>query len=265
MHKCLFCGFENPSEKAKFCVECGPEGPSSGWGANDIDQPEKIRVYLTGISEFYFDAGSGAEVEKFSKRMRERWKITHDTHSRILARLSKKKNEIKHFADFKLEFNENVLDSFAGHDTYLGFKYTNISEDEPFKVSLSLDSPDGTDHIDFRTNAKSFVQPGAELNIGANGIFQRMGMKEISGLLITITDRTQDSVVFRASSFAFSVGNPNQKITQNISTHNEISIEGRGVVDASGMGGERGGLADLRQVLLLDGGNCLAVCSLMLI
>jgi TPR repeat protein len=35
------------------------------------------------------------------------------------------------------------------------------------------------------------------------------------------------------------VGNHDQRITQNISTHNQISIEGRGVVDASGMGSDK--------------------------
>ena len=64
MHKCLFCGYENPSEKAKFCVECGPVGPASGWESRDIDQPENVRAYLMAIGELFFEADSNTAITK---------------------------------------------------------------------------------------------------------------------------------------------------------------------------------------------------------
>jgi TPR repeat protein len=242
MHKCLFCGYENPSEKAKFCVECGPVGPASGWESRDIDQPENVRAYLMAIGELFFEADS-TYVDRFAKPMREKLKITHDVHARVLDCLEKKKNDVRNFANFKLEFNENVVDAFAKHDTCLWFKFTNLSGDQLFKVSLSWCFPEGTDRIEFNNQRKSFVKPGQEIMIAGIGIFERIGIKNISDLLLTITNQFGESVLFRGASFTVRVSNPNQRITQNISTHNQISIEGRGVVDASrmGAGGENSG------------------------
>ena len=47
MYKCLFCGLANSSETAKFCTECGPNGPAKGWGPEDIDQNAKITQYVS--------------------------------------------------------------------------------------------------------------------------------------------------------------------------------------------------------------------------
>lgn len=63
-----------------------------------------------------------------------------------------------------------------------------------------------------------------------------MGTKELADMQITVTDPLGERAVFRAESFRFKVGNHAERITQNISTHNQISIEGRSVIDASSMG-----------------------------
>ena len=236
MFKCIFCGYDNPSETARFCVECGPEGLAKGWTQEDIDQPAKVSQYASMVSEFYFDAQTEAEVERFSLRIRERLKISHDTHSSVLSKLAKEKKAIEYLTKFRFEFNENVTDAYAGHDTFLSFQYTNLSEDNLLKVSLLWDDPNTTDRIDLQAETKSFVKPMASVTIGASVIFDRIGIKEISDLQITISDQFGESANFRVEPFGFMVGNHIQKVTQNISTHNQISIEGRGVVDASGMG-----------------------------
>jgi hypothetical protein len=87
-----------------------------------------------------------------------------------------------------------------------------------------------------RAETKSFVKPLASVTVGGATIFNRIGIKEISNLQVTITDQFGEKANFRVEPFRFKVGNPEQRITHNISTHNQISIEGRGVVDASGMG-----------------------------
>ena len=161
MFKCLYCGLENPSEKARFCSECGPDGPA-----------------------------------------------------------------------------KDVIDAYAGHDTFLNFRYTNLSEDDLFKVALLWDDPNTSDRIDLKAETKSFIKPKSSVSIGASAIFDRIGIKELSDLQITVSDQFGESANFRVEPFGFKVGNHDQKITQNISTHNQISIEGRGVVDASGMGKE---------------------------
>jgi len=238
MYKCLFCGLENSSEKARFCVECGPDGLSKNWTLEDIDQPQKVAQYVSMLSEFYFDAQTGAAVEKFSLRIRERLKISYDTHASVLSKLSEQKKATAHLANFRFEFNENVVDAYAGHDTFLSFRYTNLSEDDLFKVSLLWDDPD-TERIDFRAETKSLVKPMNSVTVSSSAIFDRIGTKELSDFQITITDQFGESAKFRVEPFVFKVGNHDQKITQNISTHNQISIEGRGVVDASGMGAEK--------------------------
>jgi len=239
MYRCLFCGYYNPSETARFCVECGPDGAAKDWTPKDIDHPAKVSQYVSMLSEFYFDAQTEAAVEKFSLRMRERLKISYDTHVSIITKLAAQKKSIVHLANFRIEFNENVTDAYAGHDTYLSFRYTNLSEDDLFKISLLWDDPETTDRIDLRAQTSNFVKPQGTATLGGSVIFERMGIKELVDMQITITDQFSDSANFKAEPFSFRVGNHDQRITQNISTHNQISIEGRGVVDASGMGAEK--------------------------
>ena len=250
MLNCSLCGFVTPNEKARFCAKCGatkvvPESLDplaeklKDWADEQIDQPQMITQYVSMLSEFYFDSENSAEVLKYSVRIREKLKISFDTHSKVLSQLAVQKKAIAHLANFRFEFNENVIDAFAGHDTFLNFRYTNLSEEDFFKVSLFWDDPDTTERIDLKAETKSFVKPKAEVSIGASTVFDRIGIKEISDLQITITDQSNVSATFRAEPFSFKVGNHDQRITQNISTHNQISIEGRGVVDASGMGAEK--------------------------
>lgn len=236
MYKCIFCGLNNSSATARFCAECGPEGPATNWVANEVDQLTKVTQYAALISEYYFESHSDAEVEKFSMRIRERLKISHAKHVEVLSHLYQQKKAVVHLSNFRFEFNENVNDAYAGHDTFLDFRYTNLSEDELFKVSLHWDDPETIDRIDFRAETKTFIQPFTPSKLGGKLVFERSGIKEISDLIITITDQFGESARFRAEPFRFKVGSLEQRITQNISTHNQISIEGRGVIDASGLG-----------------------------
>jgi hypothetical protein len=240
MYKCLFCGLVNSSETAKFCSECGPNGPANDWTPEDIDQEAKVTQYVSMLSEFYFEAQNQLEVERHSFKMRERLKISHETHSKILLKFDEQKKAITHLSNFRFEFNENVVDAFAGHDTFLEFRYTNLSEEDSLKVRLFWDDPETTDRVDFRAETKGFVKPLGAVSIGNKAIFDRIGLKEISDLQLTVGDQFGDSANFRVEPFRFKVGNHDSRITQNISTHNQISIEGRGVVDASGMGAEKG-------------------------
>lgn len=252
MFKCGFCGIDNPGEKARFCVDCGREGPSKDWttednhhplkvtqSTEDVDQSLKVAQYVSMLGEFYFDAQSESAVEKFSLRTRERLKISYDTHVSILEQFARQKKAIAHLANFRIEFNEAVIDAYAGHDTFLTFRYTNLSDDDLFKVSLEWLGPETSDRINLRAQTSSFVKPKTDVTLGATIIFERMGIKELAGMLITITDQFGESAIFKAEPIRFRVGSHEQKVTQITSTHNQISIEGRGVVDASGMGADK--------------------------
>jgi hypothetical protein len=240
MFRCLFCGLENPSEKARFCVECGPDSPSIAWASEEIDQPAKVTQYFSLLSEFYYDTQNSSMIEKFSRRIREKLKISFNTHTSICLKLDKQKKSIGHLAKFRFEFNENVTDAYANHDTFIKFRYTNLSEDDLFKITLIWNDPDNVVKSNLKSELKSLVKPMTSTEIGLSIVFERIGVKEISDLQIIITDQFGESANFRIEPFSFNVGNHDSKIIQNISTHNQISIEGRGVVDASGMGTDKG-------------------------
>ncbi len=236
MFTCLFCGLENLSNVAQFCTDCGHESPSKDWLPEEVDQPEKVKQYASMLNELFFDAHAALGIEKITFRARERLKISYQAHSKIVSKLNQQKKAIAHLSNFRFEFNENVTDAYAKHDTFLDFRYTNLSQDELFKVSLLWDDPETVDRVEFRVETKSFVMPLASVTVGGATIFDRIGIKEVSDLQVTITDQFGKKANFRVEPFRFKVGNPEQRSTQNISTHNQISIEGRGVVDASGMG-----------------------------
>jgi hypothetical protein len=218
---------------------CGPECLAKDWNAEDIDQRANVTQYASVLSEFFFGAPNDAALEKFSLRMRERLKISYDTHSSVLAQLDAHKKAIAHLANFRIEFDENVIDAYAGHDTFLHFRYTNLSDDNLFRFSLVWNEKQTKDNFGLRVETSSFVLPRMEATLGATIIFDRIGIKEIAGMQITITDQFGDSANFRVEPYSFRVGNHEHRITQNISTHNQISIEGRGVIDASGMGANK--------------------------
>jgi hypothetical protein len=236
MHECLFCGLVNNSEAAKFCSQCGPTGPARDWRPEDIDRGNIVTQYVSMLSEFYFDLNTQATVNKFSLRMREKFQISHQTHSLILNKLEEQKKAIAHFLNFSLEFNENLIDAYAGHDTFLKFRFTNLSEEDIFKVKLLWDNSQNTKRTDLQAETKNFVRPKTSVTIGSSLVFDRIGIKEISDLQITLIDQFGESVIFRVETFGFLVGSHEQRLTQNITTNTQISIEGRGVIDASGIG-----------------------------
>lgn len=236
MFICYFCGLENPSQTAKICSNCGP---SKKWLEEEVDQPKALKTYQALLSELVFDSHHVEEIEVFSDRARDRFKISISAHREILGKLEVQKSEVAALMQFQLEFDENVLDAYAGHDTYLKFRLTNTSADEMFKAELKWDDPETPDEMDLLIAIKSYVKSGQDKVVGGTHVFSRGGFKEIEDLYITISNQLLDSATFRVEPFSLKVGNPDQHITQNISTHNQISIEGRGVVDASGMGTEK--------------------------
>jgi len=105
MYKCLFCGLENPSETAKFCSECGPNGPAKNWMFENVDELRKLEQYAAMLCELYFENQTEEELEKISLKMRERLMISHNAHTDILSQLSDQKSAITHLLSFCFEFN----------------------------------------------------------------------------------------------------------------------------------------------------------------
>ena len=235
MNICLFCGDSQRDYLKPFCNECG-----SKWKADElVDQSDQVTRYcstLFQVVESTSDSGEGKQI----KTMRERFKISHKTHTKLFQELIGKLKVAEELKTFEIYFNENVTDAYAGHDTFLRFKFINTSASEQFKVaSLYWDDPEAPDHLDFRTKSQAPIKPKSELLLQGNHIFNRVGPKQINEMKLTVENIYGDSAEFLIDTFTFKVGNPDQKVVNNITTHTQISIEGRGVVDASGIGADK--------------------------
>jgi len=235
MKDCQRCGHEFANENAKFCDQCGHD---NSWSDGDIDRPEALKKYVTALPPIFFDLESTPEaLNTFSLSLRERFKISFEQHKTIFAALTEKKNTLAAMLGLGLEFDENILDAYAGHDTHLRFRLNNPqTSTEIFKITLEWDDPETPDHQDYRTSSAGFLKPGQQIEVAGTHMFMRAGPKEISELVLTLENQFFDKARFLVFPFRFKVANSAQQVVNNITTHNQISIEGRGVVDASGAG-----------------------------
>jgi hypothetical protein len=174
--------------------------------------------------------------ESILERLQSRLKISKASHKRIATSIERQVKESVPLGKFKLEFDSNVKDAVADGDTLLRFQFTNLSESEQLKVSIYWDDPEAPDELDFRIASRGFVKPGSREVLMQTHIFRRAGRKSIQGVEIHVSNLFQDSAKFLVSPFEFSVSSPTQTIVQHTTTNTNISIEGRGVVDASGVG-----------------------------
>jgi len=229
MFICQSCGAENVSSKAKFCNECGASKESL---SSEMDLPEQINRYKGFIEEIFF-SNNLQKVDEISLSTREKLKISITEHRNITNNLLLYKEKIKHLFQFKFEFDQNVQDAYAGHDTYLRFRFTNLTDSEFFKVNLAWDDSEKPDEMELKIQGSTLVHPHISLELGGALIFPRSGVKNIGDLLIIVSDQIGGQATFRAAPFSFKVQNLDQRSIRNIT--NQISIEGR-VVDASGMG-----------------------------
>lgn len=238
MSRCQKCGnvFSNPS--AQFCNECGH---NNSWPAHELDRPETVKKYVMAFHQIYFDIESSPDfVTTTSEKLRERFRISFERHERITDAFVGKKNALSSMLDLQIEFDENVVDAYAGHDTHLCFRIKNpAGSPEMFKVTLDWDDPETPDHMDYKASSPGFIKPGQQIEVAGTHVFSRAGPKEIAELYLTIENQFYDKVRFLVSPFRFKVGHASQQVVNNITTHNQISIEGRGVVDASGAGTEQ--------------------------
>jgi len=239
MFICLYCNLQSTNERAQICQNCGP---SKKWLPSEVDQSDSLRKYYAAAREFIFDQDISDEMfDSLSGKLREKFKISYLTNANIVGSLKKKRDAISALNKFKLEFDQNVTDAYAGQDTLLRFRFTNQSENELLKVHLYWDDPDTPDDLDFNVRGINYIKPKQSIILAGNHIFTRFGFKEISDMQAIISDPEQKNAKFVVSPFNFKIGNAAQTIINNTTnnTTQNISIEGRGVVDASGTGADK--------------------------
>ncbi len=202
-----------------------------------MNEPAAIKRYKTQIQELLFEAPQGDHSGTFDN-LRKRLKIDFAVHKELYEKIRSNLNMSEHLKAFRIEFNENVQDSFAGHDTRLVFRFSNLSATERFyKVALFWDDKETTDDMDFRAQNDSTVKPKDIIEIGSTHVFIRPGHKEIKGLEITIESAALEVAKFRVETFHVRVGNPEQRIYNNITTNTHITGK---VVDATGVAANSG-------------------------
>ncbi len=231
---CPFCGAEGGTS-AKFCIECG-----KNWVPPEVDLSPNVSKYKATMRELFFDPQNDlGTLDQLSNQLCERLKISLPTRKTIHERFIQERERVSQLMAFCLEFNENILDAYAGQDTLLQFRFTNLAPTDLLKVSLCWNDPDLPDDLRFRTTSRSFLKKGEDAVLGATHVFARSGPKTIRDLEVVVSNQFQETAKFVASAFHFTVGHVMQNVVNYNTTHTQISIEGRGVVDASGIGADR--------------------------
>ena len=236
MSHCLFCGPDFISN-GKFCNNCGKKNDDIQY-----DEVSNTNHFNDVISESFFELEEWHELESFiasTKRLRDKFSISFEYAKQKFHDLFKILEESKPLSEFTLEFNQNVIDALAGHDTYLSFRFTNLSLTENYKIYIHWDDRETEDEEDLHIKSNLLIKKNQPLEIGGTHIFFRAGPKEINDLRIIVTNQFKDKAIFKVSPFTFRVKNPTQNTINQITTKNEISIEGRGVVDAANMGSQQ--------------------------
>jgi uncharacterized Zn finger protein (UPF0148 family) len=236
MSACKFCGpqFE---VTGKFCPNCGKSQEEN------FDDRQNLQQFAEIIQDSFFEIEDWQSQDGFLKstqRIREKLLISHATSVEQFNNLKKYLDEKQPLSEFQLEFNQNVIDAFAGHDTYLQFRFTNKSASgDNYKVYIFWDDRETEDEDDLHIRSNTLIKPNQSIELGGTHIFMRAGPKEISELTITVSNQFKDEAKFKVTPFNFRVKSPTQNVINQITTKNEISIEGRGVVDAANMGGQQ--------------------------
>ena len=235
MSACKFCGpqFE---VTGKFCPNCGKSQEGN------FDDRQNLQQFAEIIQDSFFEIEDWQSQDGFLKstqRIREKLLISHASSVEQFNNLKKHLDEKQPLSEFQLEFNQNVIDAFAGHDTYLQFRFTNKSASgDNYKVYIFWDDRETEDEDDLHIRSNTLIKPNQSIELGGTHIFMRAGPKEISELTITVSNQFKDEAKFKVTPFNFRVKSPTQNVINQITTKNEISIEGRGVVDAANMGGQ---------------------------
>ena len=233
MSACNFCGPQF-DVTGKFCPNCGK--PQEG----NFDDQQNLQHFAEIVQDSFFEIEEWQTQDgflKLTKRVREKLLISHDASVNQFNNLKKYFDEKQPLSEFQLEFNQNVIDAYAGHDTYLQFRFTNKSSSgDNYKVYIFWDDRETEDEDDLHIRSNTLIKPNQSIELGGTHIFMRAGPKEISELTITVTNQFKEEAKFKVTPFNFRVKTPTQNVINQITTKNEISIEGRGVVDAANMG-----------------------------
>jgi hypothetical protein len=229
MNKCLCCNSaREPAWDSPFCENCGVD-----WKAIEpLDEIRSVNLYKSQLEELLLH-DPDANHEKFLLDRRKKLRISFAVHQDIKTKILAIVRAAESLKAFKLEFNENLRDPYAGRHTLLQFRFTNLSSSEWFsEVKLFWDDQETGDDMDYQASNSGTVRPGLPATLGATHVFARAGTKEIKNLEITVVTADGETAKFCAETFYVQIGDPNQRVHN--SNINNTTISGR-VVDATGV------------------------------
>ena len=229
MNKCLCCNSERePAWDSPFCENCGVD-----WKAiEQLDEIRSVNLYKSQLEELLLHDPE-TNHEKFLLERRKKLKISFAVHQDIKSKILAIVRAAEGLKAFKLEFNENLQDPYAGRHTLLQFRFTNLSSSEWFsEVKLFWDDHETGEDMDYHASNTGTVRPSLSSTLGATHVFARAGTKEVKNLEITVVTADGETAKFRAETFYVQIGDPNQRVHN--SNINNTTISGR-VVDATGV------------------------------
>jgi len=235
MFECKFCGHSSDNPRARFCSECGPQGPAVGWKVDEVDTFDNLAKYTEVVGSLPTMMG-GTALDDRTASMRVKFKISYAAHRFIADRLFGGQAEPAISEKLSVSYNANFTEAYAGHDTFIEFKLENKTEDNFYKARLEWDDLETEDRIDLQASIDRFIVPGESRQIGTTVIFDRAGLKELVGLKLDLIDEAGVESSYEMHPLRVRVTNPAVNIHNSYTQSNSISIEGRGVVDAQGLG-----------------------------
>jgi len=123
--KCIFCdhAFDQDSP-SKFCGICGVVQQKF---KDTADHPVALNSFESILHELFFHAGPLKYDSDDIKKTREDNTISYEAGLQIFQQVEKQFQNLSKYLSCKLEFDENLMEAYAGGDTLLRFQFTNNS------------------------------------------------------------------------------------------------------------------------------------------
>src|SRR6056297_3442516 len=155
MFECKFCGHTSDNPRAKFCAECGPEGPAVRWTDEEVDKLSNIERYVELLGSLP-DLSGAAALEEQTKSLREKLKISHSAHQLAIEATFAKVSGSANSDQLAVFYNSNFSEAYAGHDTFIEFRFDNRTEDKFFKARLEWNDVDTDSRIDLKLSVDRY-------------------------------------------------------------------------------------------------------------
>ena len=238
--KCLICHEIFETGKEKRCGNCRAvrEGSEAL-----VDSPDNIREATVTLREYIVSEAIKDYSDKYILDIRSSLYISYDLGLKIFEQALSDFKKIEKYAACTLEFDENLIDAYAGGNTMLRFRFTNKSGELIKSVQIDWDDRETVHQDDYKAKTVGLIKRDSEIILEGTHVFRRQGPQTIGGtsndLFVTIDTMGHGKIRFKTSPFSFTVGNPNQTVFNSVSNNTSINVEAERVVgtfDASKTG-----------------------------